>query len=249
MISRRGVLAGAGLVALGAVGASVPVLRLHATPRRLPHLTQAHLAALLAQDIASPRVLFVGNSMVVRNDLPARVAARAARDGVALLVASASANGAHLVESLRIAALRRVLAKGWDAIVVQDFTATPLRARTRWGSRLAIDAIAQLAAPAPLLMYPPFPGAPGHRVYEDAAASSRGPRDPDAYAARTMAHYAATGQRVAPVPLRWLEARPDWPTLYDADGHHPSAAGSDLIADVLWADLKEMLSGARPDLN
>ena len=230
-----------GAAAIGAGGAGI--FRLHATPRRRPFLTDAHLNALDASALPEPRLLFIGNSMVLRGDLPARVVARAAADGQSLGVATAAAEGARLIETWRIETFREMLTREpWDAVVVQDFTKTPLRAIDRAGSAFAIRAIARAAAPAHLLLYPPFPAAAGNAVYRDAGRLTAVPESPEDYARRSTAHYAAlAGGRitVVHVPSRWLEEGEAG--FYAPDGHHPSEAGSDFIAGVIWDHLRFIL--------
>ena len=137
-LTRRRLLLGGAAIAAGGLAVGGFALRLHKTPRREPYLTEAHLAALANADLPRPRVLFIGNSMVLGNDLPGLVAERAAEDGVELSVATAAAGGARLVETVRLPGLGPLLAREWDAVVAQDFTKTPLRAPDRWGSRRAM---------------------------------------------------------------------------------------------------------------
>ena len=234
------VASGAGLAAVGA-GVAGLGLRLHSAPRQYPFLTDAHLATLVAPDLARPRVLFIGNSMVLNNDLPSLVAERAQADGATISTATAAANGARLIETLRVPRILDVVRAGWDVVVVQDFTKTPLRAIDRWGSARVIRAIADAAAPAPVLLFPPWPAASENGVSADAGFLTTQPKDPDDYAARTMAHYQANGHKVAPVLQAWLTAINEGADLYAADGHHPNAQGSAFVADILWKSLKDLL--------
>lgn len=210
-------------------------------PRRFPKLTREHLKSLVAADLPRPRVLFIGNSMVLRNDMPEMVQALARDEGVDMAVAVAAANGARLTDTLRVGELWDVLSMDWDVVVVQDFTSTALSKVHAWASHRAIDRIAAKVAPTPLLLYPTNPGAPGHRVYADAGRFATTPDGPEDFAARTTAHYAATGHEVAPVADAWIEAKEYWPEMYHDDGHHPSVAGSRFIARVLWDALKSLL--------
>lgn len=235
--------ASAGAVALAGVGGAA--LRLHRSPQRRSQLSDEHLRTLGAVEGERPRVLFVGNSMILRNDLPGLVARRAAEDGAPIAAATAAANGARLIETLRIGAFRGALGGGkWDVVVLQDFTKTPLRWVDRLGSALAIDAMARLAAPATIVLYPPFPAAEGSSVYRSSGFLSATPEDSADYAQRTEAHYAAIanrhGFRVAPIPARWIAS--DNPSRYVPDGLHPSEAGSAFIADILWSEIRAALA-------
>ena len=56
-------------------------------------------------------------------------------EGVTVQVAIAAAKGRmRLIETWRLDASRRVLGTGWDVLVLQDFSATVLRAPDRWAS-------------------------------------------------------------------------------------------------------------------
>lgn len=240
-MNRRMMLLGAaGLAGAGLAGTGTLAFRLHRTPRRDPFLTDAHLNTLAANPGSPPRILFIGNSMVLRNDLPAQVRAEAAASGVTLATGTAAADGARLIETVRIAALEPVLTAGWDAIVVQDFTKTPLRAIDRLASARAVAWIARTAQ-TPLLLYPPWPAMAGTAVYRDAGFLTAIPEGPEDYAARTMAFYDSLGHRTARVPEAWL-AEPDaGAALYAEDGHHPNAEGTAFVARIIWSELRSLI--------
>ncbi len=243
-MSRRYVLSGlACALAVGSAGAAAATLRWHASPRRAPYLTDAHLRGLALPAGDGPRVLFIGNSMLLRHDVPGRVAAAAAREGITLRPALAAAQGARLIETLRIDALEDVMRPGlWEALVLQDFTKTPLRAVDRWGSACAIKAMARRVAPTPVLLAPPWPARAGANVYAGAGFLTDEPASPEEYATRTMAHYSAVARdisaTVAPLPPRWLTADQD---LYDPDGHHANPDGASLMAEVIWTTLRDII--------
>ncbi|MEM1159744.1 MAG: hypothetical protein AAGJ28_02325 [Pseudomonadota bacterium] len=239
-------LAAGTAVAVPAAGA-VATFRLHRPVRRVPYLTDAHLTGLSMPAAGQgPRVLFVGNSMLLRHDVPGRVAALAAKQGRAIRPALAAGQGVRLVEVMRVAAFRDLLRPGlWDAAVLQDFTKTPLRAVDRWASSWAMGAIAERLRGVPLLLAPPWPGAPENSVYRDAGWLTAAPVDAADYARRTMLHYEATaaeiGAQVAPVPATWAAALATGIPVFDADGHHASPEGADVLAGVLWDQLQKML--------
>jgi hypothetical protein len=227
--------------------------------RREPFLTDRHLERLAARyegQHASGRprrILFIGNSITLGHDVPSRVAARAAADGVRVDVAMAAAGGAHLRDTARIARLGPVLeASDWDVLVLQDHTTTPFRAADRAESASTMAGLAARARARKVLLYPPWPRAPGHAFY-----SSRPPlRDavlpagPEDFARRTMDFYVSVarqnGYAVAPVPQHWLEAVAHRQPVYDVDRYHASAAGAELAAQVLWTSLRGLLDEDRP---
>lgn len=243
---RRRVILGAG-VALGTAlaGAGAATFRWHAQPRRVPDLRDAHLRDLQGLPSgAGARVLFVGNSMTLRHDLPGQVAALATEAGVALQIASAAARGSRLIETWQIEAFRTTLETGWDVLVLQDFSTTCLRAPDRWGSAYAMRAMAQMSRAHSVLLYPTWAFPPAHRVYQKGAGMlSRPPADPAAFANCITAHYGgiaeAEGWARAPV----TEAlQSDVALWLEEDLHHPNPIGTARIADVLWQSLQPLLA-------
>ncbi len=177
--------------------------------------------------------------MVLRHDVPARVASL-----TGISTAMAAANGARLIETVRIERLQPVLtAVDWSAIVLQDFTKTPLRGVDRFASERAMTWIASQTSGARVLLFPPWPSAAGSAVYQDAGPFTTTPDDPQDYARRTMGFYTSVADRhgfsVAPVPGTWLSAGN--PALYAEDNHHASVAGAALVAEVLASELKKLL--------
>lgn len=247
-MNRRGMLF---LLAGGTAGAAVATggaaaLRLHSTPRTYPFLSDDHLAALASSTGDGLRVLFIGNSMTLGHDVPGLVAEAAARDGITLNVATAAANGARLVETIRLPALEALLRPNtWDAIVLQDYTRTPLRFFDRWGSAYAIGRVVARTAPTPIVLFPPWPAAEDNAVYDDAGLFAVAPDNPADFADRTMDFYdhiaAHHGSCVAQVPRAWLEAVQSGQEPYSPNGHHSNSAGAALVAGVLWDCLRRAL--------
>ena len=238
-------LAGAG-AASAVAGAGVLTFRPHRDPRRTPFLTSSHLQSLATAQLERPRVLFIGNSMILRHDVPGLTAEQAALDGHRLSAATAAADGARLIETLRLDAVRAVLRPGfWDAVILQDFTKTPLRAFDRWGSDLAMGDIGKRVAPSPVILYPPWPATSGNSVYRDAGFLTATPASPDVFRARTMAFYEGVARKhgfhVAPVPEAWAAAADRGEDLFHPDGHHANANGADLIAKVLWPAIRDAM--------
>lgn len=215
------------------------VFRLHSTPRRDPFLTPDHLTALARTTLPRPRVLFIGNSMILRHDLP-----RLAADKGRFHTATAAANGARLIETVRIEGFRNALSMtDWDAVVLQDFTKTPLRAIDRFASERAMAWIAHETAPARVLLYPPWPARGDNAIYRDAGFLTSTPVDPRDFARRTTAFYREVADRhgfgFAPVPEAWLSAND--PGLYADDGHHASPAGARFVAALIAEGLETLL--------
>lgn len=235
---------GAATVSAGA--ATVGTFRWHSTPRRTPYLTAEHLKSLNATEFPKPSVLFIGNSMVLRHDVPARTVTAASADGIALSVATAAANSARLIETIRHPNLAPLLQPNrWSAIVLQDFTRTPLRAPDRWGSLYAMNWVARRATDTPTVLYPPWPALARHRVYRDAGFLASIPSDPADYTARTLKFYkdaaASSGFQLSDVPTAWANAIAAGERLHDSDGFHANEKGATLAAQVLWKTIKGIL--------
>ena len=243
-MKRRALLSlmtGGAATGLAAAGGTL-TFRLHKDPRQKPFLTDDHLEGVSE----AHRILFVGNSIVLNHDVPARITALAEQEGVQLNTATAAANGARLIETIRLESLNHILQPGlWDVVVLQDFTKTPLRAFDRWGSRYAMKQISRSVGTIPVLLFPPWPAAETNHVYQDPGFMVQAPADPEDYAARSMAFYTSIAQdhgfHVAPVPLAWLKATHDGAPLYHQDTLHASEAGADFAAAQLWAALKPLL--------
>ena len=163
-------------------------------------------------------------------------------------MARASATGARLVQSLRLSNLRALVRDvPWDAVVLQDFSSTPLHAADRLASRFAIKHFTRLAAPAPIVLFPHWPSEAGHRVYRAALGTGYAvPDDPDDYANRAEAHYLrcaqSSGGVLAPILPVWITALNRGDSLYQKDRHHASAAGAALAAATLWPTIRNVLS-------
>ena len=145
-MKRRALLSlmtGGAATGLAAAGGTL-TFRLHKDPRQKPFLTDDHLEGVSVRSNEAHRILFVGNSIVLNHDVPARITALAEQEGVQLNTATAAANGARLIETIRLESLNHILQPGlWDVVVLQDFTKTPLRAFDSWGSRYAMKQISR----------------------------------------------------------------------------------------------------------
>lgn len=243
---RRTLLAGlAGIgSAAGIGGLAGCTFRWHAQPPRYPALTNAHLQGLADLEPAPTRVLFVGNSMVLHHDLPELVAARAADAGHPVQAAMAAGQGARLIETLAVDSFREALRLGWDVLVLQDYSGTPLRAPDRWGSAYAMRAMAKEARARGVLLYPTWAFPPKHGVYHGKAGFlARTPENPADFAEMIIAYYEglaeAEGWVRAPVTEALLPDATPW--LAD-DIHHLNAHGAELVAGVIWESLKGMLA-------
>lgn len=170
--------------------------------------------------------LFVGNSFTSRNQLPQLIAALAA-PSYALHTATIYAGGASLRRHWNAGLAQRTLAsQRWDYVVLQEQSTLPIKNAQRYHEnvRLYANAIAEQGAQMVLYL-----------TWSRAHA-------PEAQAVLTSAVQgiaAETGARVVPVGIAWQVVRERHPEigLYDADGSHPTPAGSYLAACVFAATL------------
>lgn len=196
-------------------------------------------------DVAAParlRVLFVGNSYTYVNDLPAVLVAMARAGGAtALEVDSVTVGGATLRNHWETnTAPTRIMAGGWDAVVLQEQSVTPVLNYTEfrtYGVRFANLITTHRARP---VFYATWPRAAGDVVYAQAWSGGSlpvfGRRLDQAYA---QVAAMVEGSTVAHVGTAWMASLTANPAidLYASDGSHPSTAGTWLAACVLYRAL------------
>jgi hypothetical protein len=188
-------------------------------------------------DATCTRVLFVGNSYTSVNDLPAMFARLAASGGRHVEAAMLTANAATLadhVASPETAAM--ISSRRWSIVVLQEQSQIPAVLSSR---RSEMDpaagtlvGMARAAGATPLLLAPwaheagwPEAGLPTYASMQAAVD--------DGYASVA----AELGVGVAPAGRVWaalVELEPQI-TLWQADGVHPTPAGSYVAACVLYA--------------
>ena len=204
-----------------------------------------------------PRVAFLGNSICYYNDLPRLLATlhggrlhqdSCMRGGADLPTLFARGNGiSHLYGPLRAGAwsARRLLAKRWDFVVLQDQTQAPARAAPRAASAasLAADYAPLLRGATPVLLETYAYDAP-HKG--DVGGLDAFARDLEAGYAAYAAALAAAGApapRVAPCAAAFEIVRAErpalWRSLFQEDGYHPTPRGSLLLACVLYETIFE----------
>lgn len=183
----------------------------------------------------APRVLFVGNSYTLSNDLPGTVDAIAAANGVPLDIGVEAkfgfSLGAHLERS---DALDTLYNQAWDTVVVQELSVNPAnRELFATFTQPAAGVFADTAhdAGTAIVFFQTWAhregnvevGQPGYGPMQQAVINN--------YATLANTHQAA----VAPVGEAWATTMATYPelNLYVEDGVHPSPAGSYLAALVL----------------
>lgn len=191
-------------------------------------------------DAAPLRVLFLGNSYTYVNDLPAMTAAFAASAGVTVQTAAVTLGGASLqVLAMGTAALPTVAQGGWKFVVVQGQSLEPLDSPGAFalGAKTLADAAKAVGAvPA---FYTTWPRAPGNGLYWDAITGGT----PGDMAQRLQDGYQQAADANGGIRVRvgdaWMLVLTGHPgvEMYQADGSHPSVAGTYLAACVFAATL------------
>lgn len=200
----------------------------------LPRYTGAQATA---RDTTALHVLFVGNSYTYYNDLPSVVAdlSRASREAQRVAPEQVLFGGhtleMHLARGDALAAIRR---GGWNVVVLQEQSTRPIDAPSatlRDVPRLAAETRAVGARLA---------------LYLTWAREAR-PLSQDTLTMTYTSAATATGALIVPVGEAWRRARADPAvgvalreaqlSLFDADGSHPSPAGTYLAAVVFFSTL------------
>ena len=184
------------------------------------------------------RVLFVGNSLTFKNDLPELVH-RLGGARTPILAGSFTAPGWQLWQFAGDRGLERLLHDvHWDVVVLQEQSQIPSfpaddRARefTPYVERLADEARRSGAQPLLFVTWAHRTG--DRRNFSGDTYAAMQQRVADGY--REAAHAASAA--VAPVGVAWAKALTRRPQveLWARDGTHPSRAGSYLAACVFYA--------------
>ncbi|HEX4913988.1 MAG TPA: SGNH/GDSL hydrolase family protein [Vicinamibacterales bacterium] len=190
-------------------------------------------ATLLLSQPAPVRVLFVGNSLTYANDLPASVCALARSAGREAICESVARPDYGLEEHWNDGEARRVIARGWDVVVLQQGpSALPESRRLLIAYARRFDAEIKKAG-ARTAFYMVWPSRARRGDFAGVSQSYRA-------AAKDVK------AQLMPVGDAWRAA---WAVdadlqLYGPDGFHPSPIGSYLAALVIY----EQVFAAPPPL-
>jgi len=188
---------------------------------------------------ASMRVLFVGNSYTYVNDLPAMLTTIAARSrpSIAIMATSATVGGATLQLHWDSTGARgRLEERGWDAVVLQGQSVEPLWQPAVFGAYAdRFGALATSVGARPLWF-----ATWARRADSDVYAEPWSGGTADAMTSALERGYSTAQMRnggalvrVGEAWRRALAARPSL-ALHDADGSHPTVAGTYLTACVFY---------------
>ncbi len=183
------------------------------------------------------RVLFIGNSYTYVNDLPGTFAEVARSGGRDVEVGMSAVGGATLADHVASADTRAALgAQPWDVVVLQEQSETPASDATRIAvfepavRSLATTVTSRGATPLLLATWAHRDGSPAQGLTDYRAMQDR-------IDAAYLGIARALGVGVAPVGTAWAAVRASDPgiELWQADGSHPSVAGTYLAACVFYA--------------
>jgi hypothetical protein len=168
-------------------------------------------------------MLWIGNSYTYVNDLPALIAslARTANRSPLPVHTALLDGGQTLKGAYNRSDLAPTIARGWDYVVLQEQSTTPLTAPDTMRKYGALIAEAAKRAGARVLLFETWP---------ESGAAANAPLIRAAYDALAK----ATDGVLVPVGHGWITlaaARPDL-ALYLEDGSHPSPVGSYLAACI-----------------
>jgi hypothetical protein len=185
------------------------------------------------------KILFIGNSFTARNDLPGLIAQLAIARGKSIEHRLISAGGASLRIHWNAGEAGKAIEGGqYDVVVLQEQSTLPVKNAKRMHENVRLFDEAIKAAGAETVLYMTWARA-------HAPESQQAIRD--AYSSIGKELHAT----LVPAGVAWQKfvAKYDRPVLHDADGSHPTLAGSYLAACVFYSVLfKETPVGIESDL-
>jgi hypothetical protein len=199
-------------------------------------------AALAPGQPAPTRVLFIGNSYTYYNNLPCLVSKFAESRGRRLDTAMTVEGGATLGDHWQRPSTRAAVAGPWDVVVLQT--------QSTFGRTVLVDGLDRIGDTSSLIdevrQYAQAVAAPRRLVlYEHWKRRAAPARDQLAIHSAFARAARETGADVIPAGLAWefSAGEAESSALYDADGAHPSGAGSYLAALTAYA----VITGESPE--
>lgn len=197
-----------------------------ALPATMPAQSRpANPVPAVAAVTAPLRILWIGNSYTYVNDLPrtlTTLALAAGEDRVPAITAVLK-GGQFLKGHAARSDLASVISQGWDYVVLQDQSLTPLQqpdSLMKYGMQLGTLA---RKAGARVLLYVTWPRRDTPQTADSIVSAYR----------RLATALDAT---LVPVGPAWMAMKEELPTvdLYIADGSHPSPIGTYVAANVFY---------------
>lgn len=173
------------------------------------------------------KLLFIGNSFTQRNNVPQLLADLAAARGITLSHELISRGGASLRMHWNAgAAAKAIETGGYDYVVLQEQSTLPVKNATRMAENMRLFDELIKKHGAQTVLYQTW-------------ARRHTPETQQAITAAYESVGKELGAIVVPAGRAWEQflAKYDEPVLHDADGSHPTLAGSYLAACVFLARL------------
>jgi hypothetical protein len=203
-------------------------------------LIAASVITVLGQTQQNLKILFIGNSYTIQNNLPLVLTklAAAAPEPIRIETGRVLVGGSTLQQHWgRPAGLEAIRKGGWDFVVLQE--------QSMLGGRI-VDGVPELAGPAAFLEFARLYNAEIRKTNARTVFYLTWSREafPETQAKLTEAYRSAARElsaTLSPVGLAFMNARIGNPELklYNADQHHPSPTGTYLIACVFYAALMQ----------
>lgn len=174
-------------------------------------------------------ILFVGNSLTIYNDLPGLVVIEGERKGIDIGVRSVTTGGYTLERHWNNGILQQEIASGlFDFVVIQEGTSASLDGRAnmiKYGRK--IDELCE-EYNSKLAFFMVWPSVNNYHRFDEVIKNYRD---------------VASGLEaiLCPVGVAWkeyIDETGDF-SYYDSDQHHPSLAGSQVAAEVIYTTLFE----------
>lgn len=199
-----------------------------------------------------PRILFVGNSLTFKNDLPEMVEQLCRKSGIQAHVEQVT-KGAHTLNRFAFAAsgretdkrvrqelMTKLKKKKWDYVVLQDQRHAAVTNVS--DMRKAVAALEPLIkkAGAQMVLYETWAPQKGHFDYN---GSRKIAANPGEYQAKIASTYYSLAEKykcaLSPAGIAFARAEQIYPdiSLYSSDKLHPSTAGTYLSACTMYATL------------
>jgi Domain of unknown function (DUF4886) len=192
--------------------------------------TTAHAKTRTGPDTFN--VLFIGNSHLLVNNVPAKVQRRLQAGKGKTSIRTFAYGGARLLSFTRRADVAAALkTTNWNIIVLQEASATFLTPKGRRNFHRAVRWFRRNApSKTHIVLYQTWPWRSGSRFL-----GRRGSNATEMWSAM-QAEYAkarrSRGVTIAPVGHCWVRS-PRRDQLYSADGNHATIAGSNLAAAII----------------
>lgn len=178
------------------------------------------------------KVLFIGNSHLLVNNVPARVQRRLRTAKGQARIRTFAYGGARLLSFTRRADVASALrTTNWNIVVLQEASATFLTAHGRRNFQRAVRWFQRnVPAGTRIVLYQTWPWRSGSRYLGRSGSSSA--KMWSAMQTEYSKPRRTRGVTIAPVGSCWVRS-PRRAKLYSADGNHATVAGSRLAAAVI----------------